>query len=64
VPVSAADRYSKAERRDPRRWVLLAQIEEQGDLAFADAGVLYYAIPRRDLAARGFDRVVVILRSH
>jgi hypothetical protein len=63
VPVSAR-RYSKAERRDPRRWVLLAQIEEQGDLTVADGGVLYYAIPRRDLAVRRFDRVAVIMQSH
>ena len=30
----------------------------------ADGGVLYYAIPRRDLAARRFDRVAVIMQSH
>ena len=63
VPVSPGI-YSKGERRDPRRWVLLAQIEEQGGLTVADGGVLYYAIPRRDLAARRFDRVAVIMQSH
>jgi len=47
-----------------RRWVLLAQIEEQANMTFADGGVLYYAIPRRDLAVRRFDRVAVIMQSH
>ena len=57
-------RYSRAQRRDPRQWLLLAQIEEQGGLTIADGGVLYYAIPRRDLAARRFDRVAVVMQSH
>ena len=57
-------KYTRVERRDARRWVLLAQIEEQGDFIIADGGVLYYAIPRRDLAQRRFDRVAVIMQSH
>lgn len=61
---AAAAGYSRAERRDPRRWLLLAQIEEEGELTIADGGVLYYAIPRRDLAAGRFDRVAAIMQSH
>jgi Domain of unknown function (DUF1963) len=63
LPASIAD-YSKAERRDPRVWVLLAEIGEQGGLTIADGGALYYAIPRRDLAIGRFDRVAVIMQSH
>lgn len=64
VSPASASKYSKAERRDPRRWVLLAEIQEEGELTIADGGVLYYAIPRRDLAAGRFDRVAVIMQSH
>jgi hypothetical protein len=52
------------ERRDPRRWVLLAEIDGEGGLTIADGGSLYYAIPRRDLATGRFDRVAVIMQSH
>lgn len=56
-------RFTPAERsRD--QWVLLAQIEEENDMIFADGGVLYYAILRDDLKRRRFDRVAVVMQSH
>lgn len=57
-------RYSADELRDPRRWVLLAQFEEDDELHLADAGALYYAVPAADLRAGRFDRAVAIVQSH
>ncbi len=45
-------------------WVLLAQIEEEPTMAFADGGALYFLLPEQDLAVRRFDRVAVLLQSH
>ena len=60
---ASRDRFSEAER-DPGAWVLLAQIEEERDFVIADGGVLYFAIPRSDLRARRFDRVIATMQSH
>ena len=38
--------------------MLLGQIESAGGLDFGDAGALYLVIPRVDLEARRFDRVI------
>ncbi|MEC3981245.1 YwqG family protein [Amycolatopsis sp. H20-H5] len=49
---------------DPRlgaeaaRWILLAQIESDGDLMWGDAGALYWLIKPEDLAARRFDKAL------
>jgi hypothetical protein len=45
-------------------WLLLAQIEEEPTMCFADGGALYYLIPAQDLTDRRFDRTAVILQSH
>ena len=43
-------------------WLLLAQFESTGRLMFGDAGALYLVIPRGDLDARRFDRVIGIMQ--
>jgi hypothetical protein len=45
-------------------WLLLAQFAEEGDLVFGDAGVLYLVMPRDDLPACRFDRVMGIMQCH
>ena len=55
--------YSDAELAG-EGWMLLAQIEEAGDLVFGDAGALYLVIPRADLVDRRFDRVLGIMQCH
>ena len=62
APESRA-RCMPAERASADEWMLLAQIEEQDDLVTADGGVLYFIIPRTDLEARRFDRVIGIIDS-
>jgi uncharacterized protein YwqG len=55
------ERYNDAELRG-EDWVLLAQIEETEGLTFGDAGALYLVMPRADLLARRFDRVMGIMQ--
>jgi hypothetical protein len=45
-------------------WVLLAQIDSTGELMFGDAGALYLVMPRCDLDACRFDRVLGIMQCH
>lgn len=40
------------------RWVLLAQVDSQGDMMWGDSGALYWLIRPDDLAARRFDRAM------
>lgn len=56
VPGSAG----RPEYADPDRWLLLAQIDTDGDsdMMWGDAGMLYWLIQEPDLAAGRFDRVV------
>ena len=56
-------RYTPAER-DPRRWRLLVQVNEDDGLGIADGGALYFLILDSDLRARRFDRVIAVLDSH
>jgi hypothetical protein len=64
VSAASRERYSAAERKSADEWTLLAQIEGQDDLVIADGGALYFVIPRKDLEARRFDRVIGIMDSH
>ena len=45
-------------------WVLLLQLEEVCGVTMGDAGVQYWFIPKRDLAAPRFDRVWLVVESH
>lgn len=56
-------RFGEAQLRG-EGWLLLAQFAEEGDLAFGDAGALYLVMPRDDLKACRFDRVMGIMQCH
>ncbi|WP_022929768.1 DUF1963 domain-containing protein [Patulibacter americanus] len=56
------ERYSPAERAG-EGWAFLAQIDETAGFELADVGALYLVIPRVDLEAARFDRVMGILQT-
>lgn len=58
---ATVDRYSAAEQAG-EDWVFLAQIDEVDGLQFGDAGALYLVLPRTDLQAGRFDRVMGIMQ--
>lgn len=51
---------AQADGSDPGQWLLLAQFDsdDNSDMLWGDAGVLYWLIREPDLAARRFDRAV------
>ena len=55
--------FDEAEQRG-EGWMLLAQVEETGELAFGDSGALYLVAPEADVRARRFDRVLGIMQCH
>ncbi|CAN5209552.1 hypothetical protein BH20ACT16_BH20ACT16_16250 [soil metagenome] len=58
---ASRDDFSEAELAG-EGWLLLAQLESTGELLFGDMGALYLVIPRTDLEARRFDRVLGIMQ--
>ncbi|WP_210494721.1 YwqG family protein [Patulibacter sp. SYSU D01012] len=56
------ERYSAAELAG-EGWAFLAQLGEPDGLRFGDVGALYLVLPRADLQAGRFDRVMGILQS-
>ncbi|MDO9408312.1 DUF1963 domain-containing protein [Patulibacter sp.] len=54
-------RYTEAELAG-EGWALLAQVDETSGLVLGDAGALYLVLPRADLDAGRFDRVMGIMQ--
>lgn len=62
--VVSGDSHTPGFREEMTRWVLLAQIDSDGDaqMDWGDTGALYWMIRPEDLAARRFDRAAFTLQ--
>ena len=67
-PPAAADKKARraAAAERAKEWMLLLQIDTDylTEMEWADTGMLYFWIRRKDLAARNFDDVWMILQSY
>ncbi len=66
VATAAAGAYQGYDAADAAGWQLLLQVDSDGpaDMMWGDAGMIYYWVHRRDLAAARFDATWLVLQCH
>jgi hypothetical protein len=66
VAAVTADAYQGHDAADASEWQLLLQVDSDGPagMMWGDAGMIYYWIHRRDLAAARFDATWLVLQCH